>query len=418
LRLTLRRHWRLWVFVLVGWTLVGLTFTLNYYLFSDHYVAIFRQPPTLREMIVWELPYWFLWAALSPLIFRLTRRFPLERGRILPSALAHLAACVLLSLAHRAVYLLAGWLLHVAVYRQLASLSSVFNFLFFFNLPTGFMSYATVLLVAYSIDYYRRHQEEELKISRLEAALAQAQLETTQAQLQALKMQLQPHFLFNTLNSISTLLDDDTDAADQMLARLGDFLRLTLENSGAQEVTLQEELEFLRCYLEIERVRFQDRLDVRLRIAPDTLDARVPNLILQPLVENAIRHGIVARVGSGLIEINARRDAETLILRIKDNGPGLQTGDDPARSSRHGLGFALTRARLERMHGAHQRFRLADAPEGGLEVTIELPFITSHAVAPVASAPNVVAAATDGHDPSATNIHTAVRADEREEVSA
>src|SRR2546421_197058 len=207
------RHWRLWVSVLVGWTLVGVSFTLNYYLFSDHYVAIFRQPPTLREMLVWELPYWLLWAALSPLILRLVRRFPFERGRLVKSSLVH------------------------------------------------------------------------------------PQLEITQAQLQALKMQLQPHFLFNTLNSISTLLDEDVEAADEMLARLGDFLRLTLENTGAQEVTLQEELEFLRCYLEIERVRFQDRLTVELTIEPDTLDARVPNLILQPIVENAIRHGVVARAG-------------------------------------------------------------------------------------------------------------------------
>jgi two-component system LytT family sensor kinase len=428
-RSMLKSHWRLWIFVLVGWTLIGLTFTLNYYLFSDHYVAIFRQPPTLREMLVWELPYWFLWAALSPVVFRLTRRFPLERGRIMRNALAHLIACVALSLAHRAIYLLAGWLLHVAVYRQLASLSSVFNFLFFFNLQTGFMSYATILLVAYSIDYYRRHQEEELKISRLEAELAQAQLEMTQAQLQALKSQLQPHFLFNTLNSISTLLDDDTDAADEMLARLGDFLRLTLENSGAQEVSLQEELEFLRCYLEIERVRFQDRLVVRLDIAPDTLDALVPNLILQPLVENAIRHGIVARRGSGLIEINARRDGATLTLRVKDNGPGLQTRDDTAQGSRQGLGFALTRARLERMHGARQRFQLADAPEGGLEVTIELPFITSNAVAPVTVEPSIAASndrstamtaevSTDDHATAATSSRTSALTGEREEVSA
>jgi two-component system LytT family sensor kinase len=385
-RSLLRRHWRLWVCVLFGWTLVGLTFTLNYYLFSDHYVAIFRQPPTLREMLVWELPYWFLWAALSPVVFQLTRRFPLERGRLARHAFAHVLACVVLSLAHRAVYLLAGWLLHVAVYRQLASLSTVFNFLFFFNLQTGFMSYATILLVAYAIDYYRRHQQEELKISRLEAALAQAQLETTQAELQALKSQLQPHFLFNTLNSISTLLDDDKDAADRMLARLGDFLRLTLENSGAQEVTLREELEFLRCYLEIERVRFADRLAVSFEIAPDALDALVPNLLLQPLVENAIRHGIVARRGSGVIEIGARRDGESLCLRVRDNGPGLRARDEDAPGSRQGLGFALTRARLERMYGARQSFRLAEADGGGLEVTIELPFNASGTVAPYNSA--------------------------------
>ncbi|HEX8164086.1 MAG TPA: histidine kinase [Pyrinomonadaceae bacterium] len=387
-------HWRLWVLILTGWTLVGLTFTLNYYLFSDHYVAIFRQPPTLPQMLVWELPYWFLWALLSPLVFRLTRRFPFERGLFLRSSLVHLSACLALSLAHRAVYLLAGWLLHVAVYRQLASLSSVFNFLFFFNLPTGFMSYATVLLVSYALDYYRRHQQEELKISRLEAELARAQLEVTQAQLQSLRMQLQPHFLFNTLNSVSALLDEDPEAADEMLARLGDFLRLTLENSGAQEVTLQEELEFLRCYLEIERVRFQDRLDVSLEIAPGVLDARVPNLILQPLVENAIRHGIVQRVGSGRIEISASRDDRVLRLSVRDNGPGLRA--DAAPGSRHGLGFALTRARLERLYGARQSLRFTDAPGGGLEVTLELPFVAPDAAEPIIALSEGAAAESAG----------------------
>jgi two-component system LytT family sensor kinase len=429
-RSMLRAHWRLWVCVLFGWTLVGLTFTLNYYLFSDHYVAIFRQPPTLREMLVWELPYWFLWAALSPVVFQLTRRFPLERGRLARHAFAHVVACVVLSLAHRAVYLLAGWLLHVAVYRQLASLSTVFNFLFFFNLQTGFMSYATILLVAYAIDYYRRHQQEELKISRLEAALAQAQLETTQAQLQALKSQLQPHFLFNTLNSISTLLDDDKDAADRMLARLGDFLRLTLENSGAQEVTLREELEFLRCYLEIERVRFADRLAVNFEIESGALDALVPNLLLQPLVENAIRHGIVARRGSGVIGIGARLDGATLTLGVTDNGPGLRARGEDAPGSRQGLGFALTRARLERMYGARQRLRLAEADGGGLEVKIELPFTASR---PLASDDAAESAQVSTNDRGAADVRDAsaldsrgaaadgratIPADEHEEVSA
>lgn len=358
-----RSYWRLWICVLLGWTLLGLSFTLNYYLFAGHYVAIFKQQPALSEMLVWELPYWLLWALLTPLVFRLTRRFPLERGRLLSDASVHLAACLGLSLAHRAVYLVVGWGLHVAVYRRLASLSEVYERNFFFNLPNGFMSYATILLVGWAIEHYRRQ-------SVLEAQLAQAEL-------QALKMQLQPHFLFNTLNSISTLLDEDAEAADEMLARLGDFLRLTLESSGAQEVTLQEELELLRCYLEIERVRFQDRLEVALEVEPETLDARVPNLILQPIVENAIRHGIVARTGKGLIEIRASRADGRLRLQVRDNGPGLRPAGETAQGSRHGLGFALTRERLERLYDGGHSFHLADAPGGGLQVTLEIPFVVS-----------------------------------------
>ena len=326
-----------------------------------------KQPPTLRQMLIWELPYWFLWAALSPVVFWLTRRFPLDRRRLARNSLVHIAACLSLSLVHRAAYLAIGWVLHVAVYRQLASISEVFSFLLFFNLPTGFMSYGALLLVSYSIDYYRRYQDEELKIARLKTELAEAQLQTTQAQLQSLKMQLQPHFLFNTLNSISTLLEENPEAADEMLARLGDFLRLTLDNSGAQEVTLQEELEFLRCYLEIEQVRFQDRLTVQMEIDPETLEALVPNLILQPIVENAIRHGVIACAGKGRIEIRSARH------NVTDNGPGLPA-EKRANSDKRGLGFALTKERLERLYAGGEHFSLADAREGGLRVTMEIPF--------------------------------------------
>jgi two-component system, LytTR family, sensor kinase len=369
----LRRLSTFWILVLAVWMLIGLSFTLNYYFFAKHYVTIFQQPPTLGQMLVWEIPYWLLWAGLAPVVFLFTRRFPIDRDRWFRNSLLHIAGCVLLTIAHRAVYLVLGWLLHVAAYQNLTSIPQLYSSDILFNLPTGFMSYGTIFLVSYVIDYYRRHQEEELKISRLKAELAEAKLQVTEAQLQALKMQLHPHFLFNTLNSISALLDEDADAADQMLARLGDFLRLTLENSGAQEVTLQEELEFLRCYLEIERVRFHDRLTVNLQIEPETLDARVPNLILQPIVENAIRHGIVSRIAPGEIDVRARRNDGVLQLSVKDNGPGLSLNERGTRL-KEGLGLANTRARLEQLYPASHRFEISDAPEGGLQVTLEVPF--------------------------------------------
>ncbi len=159
-----------------------------------------------------------------------------------------------------------------------------------------------------------------------------------------------------------------------MLARLGDFLRMTLQNSGAQQVTLQEELEFLRCYLEIERVRFQDRLTVTMNIDAETLEARVPNLILQPIVENAIRHGIVSRIAPGQIEISAILTGDALQLRVKDNGPGLGSVDGGRAIVKEGLGLANTRARLGRMYGAAHKFEMSDVPEGGLQVTLTIPF--------------------------------------------
>jgi two-component system LytT family sensor kinase len=372
----LRRYTMLWVLVLAVWMLIGLSFTLNYYFFAAHYVSIFKQPPTLGQMLVWELPYWLLWAGLAPAIFLFTRRFPIDHERWFTNSLLHIVGCVVLSLTHRAIYLIIGWLLHVAAYRDITTIPDLYSSDILFNLPTGFMSYGTIFLVSYVIDYYRRHEEEELKISRLSTELAQTQLMVTEAQLQALKMQLHPHFLFNTLNSISALLDEDVDAAEQMLARLGDLLRLTIENSGAQQVTLQEELEFLRCYLEIEQVRFHDRLAVKMHIEPETLDARVPNLILQPIVENAVRHGIASRIAPGEIEIQASRAGGVLRLRVKDNGPGLRGGAGSGARTREGLGLANTRARLKQMYGAAHLFEMADAAEGGLQLTLEIPFET------------------------------------------
>jgi two-component system, LytTR family, sensor kinase len=375
----LRRYSTLSVLVLTVWMLIGLSFALNYYFFAQHYVTIFKESPTLGQMLVWELPYWLLWAGLAPVVFLLTHRFPIDRARWFSNSLLHIVACVALSIGHRAIYLIIGWVFHVAAYQDLTSIPQLYSSDILFNLPTGFMSYGTIFLVSYVIDYSRRHQEEELKISRLNAELAEARLQVTEAQLRALKMQMHPHFLFNTLNSISALLDEDADAADQMLARLGDFLRMTLENSGAQEVTLQEELEFLRCYLEIEHVRFHDRLTVHMLIEPETLDALVPNLILQPIVENAIRHGIVSRIAPGQIEISAKLTGGALQLRVKDNGPGLGSVEGGRAIVREGLGLANTRARLAQMYGSGHQFEMADAPEGGLQLTLTIPFECSGA---------------------------------------
>jgi two-component system, LytTR family, sensor kinase len=195
-------------------------------------------------------------------------------------------------------------------------------------------------------------------------------------------MQLHPHFLFNTLHSISALLKKDTDAARRMITRLGDFLRLTLENSGDQEVTLQQEMDFLRCYLEIERIRFQDRLVTRVAVEPQVLDAKVPNLILQPIVENAIRHGISPRSTPGLIEIEAKPRNGALRIQVRDNGPGLPEHRSSDTLFRKGLGLANTETRLERLYGTAHLFDLTNDPDGGLVVTLEIPFHKDGAVAP------------------------------------
>jgi sensor histidine kinase YesM len=366
-----------WLMAFAAWMIIGLSFTFNYYLFSGHYVEIFKKPPTFSEMMLWELPYWIIWAALAPVVFRLTRRFRLDRDNWHFSLLIHLSACVLISILHRAIYLILGWMLHVAAFRRVATISDLYSFLFFFNLPTGFMSYGTILLVSQVVDFYHSFQEKELKASQLKAELAEARLEAAQSQLQALRAQLHPHFLFNTLNSISALLEEDAEAADEMIARLGNFLRMTLDSSAAQQVTLAQELEFLGCYLDIERVRFQDRLSVAIDIEPQSLAARVPNLVLQPIVENAIRHAIAPRFAPGVIEIRARESDSRLLIQVKDDGPGLD------ENFREGIGLANTRARLERLYGQSHRFEMKNAAEGGLIVEVEIPFVTTEATATV-----------------------------------
>jgi LytS/YehU family sensor histidine kinase len=232
-------------------------------------------------------------------------------------------------------------------------------------LVTYLWIYGGILGVGQAVEYYRRFRERELRASRLEARLAQARLEV-------LKMQLHPHFLFNTLNTISALIHQDVELADRMVARLGDLLRATLENAGAQEVPLRKELEFIRPYLEIEQARLGDRLSVTTEVDADALDASVPYLLLQPLVENAVRHGIAPFTSHGRVEIRARRDNGELRVEICDNGPGLSS--DQQREFRSGVGVANVKARLEHLYGTAQHFEMANQPNGGLAVTVRVPY--------------------------------------------
>ncbi|MGI8742402.1 MAG: sensor histidine kinase [Bryobacteraceae bacterium] len=226
------------------------------------------------------------------------------------------------------------------------------------TLDTGIIVYFLIFLLDYAIDYYQRYQTE-----LIEAAQLQTQL--VQAQLQAFKMQLHPHFLFNTLHSISALVQEDPEGAERMIARLSDLLRLSLESTGLQEVPLRKELEFLHLYLEIERTRFEDRLQVRFEIEDEVMDARVPSLILQPIVENAIRHGLLDRTSDGQISIHAARQGSNLSLMVKDNGCGLPPDVIYRRS---GLGPATTRGRLERLYCNNQCLILRNVKSGGVEV--------------------------------------------------
>jgi sensor histidine kinase YesM len=220
----------------------------------------------------------------------------------------------------------------------------------------------------YAYDYYQRYREREIRAVELEGRLAQAEL-------QNLKMQMHPHFLFNTLHTISVLMMRDVNTANQTLIRLSDLLRVTLDSAGTQLVSLKQELDFLRGYLEIEQTRFQDRLTVEFDVPTNVLDMLVPNLILQPLVENAIRHGIAVRPGVGTIQISAGLQGDRLELKITDNGPGLTNVD--STSMKKGIGLTNTEARLRQLYGVAHSFELSRAQGGGLAVKITIPSKTN-----------------------------------------
>jgi two-component system LytT family sensor kinase len=352
------RWWLRWCFFFCVWTLLGVSFALSTYLGArQDNVQI-----SWKRVLSGYLADFYLWGMLSPLIFLLARRFEL-RKHFPRNVLIHLGASVVLSgFVISAASPLVWYLGYPNLARNptLAILwrNNAFSAYYFHQ---GLTIYWTTLVVAHALYYYRGLRKREAETARLTSQLAQAQL-------QALKMQIHPHFLFNTLNSIAALLHKDVEAADRMIARLGDFLRLTLKSSDAQTVDFEQELEFLKCYLDIEHIRFQDRLTVEMDIDPHALKATVPNLILQPIVENAVRHGVARQTSHGHITIRARREGERLIMTVADNGPGLK-----AQSNGSGIGISNTRARLEQFYGSDFSFQIANSIERGASVTLDVP---------------------------------------------
>lgn len=317
-------------------------------------------PLVLSELFWSALAECLIWASLTPGILWLARRFPLSKGQAWRSLALHAGACLVCAVVAALLSTLAAEVIRYEYPRPTITLNVLILF-FVAKLNNNIFFYAAIVAVAHVLNYYRQLRERELLASQLEAKLAQTQL-------QILKMQLQPHFLFNTLNAISALIHQDVELADRMIARLGDLLRTTLDSANQQEVPFRQELDFIQPYLEIEKARLGARLSVEMDIDPAVMDARVPNLLLQPLVENAIRHGVAATPGPGTIRIQASRENGFLRLAIRDSGPGMQA--TPAT----GIGLANTRARLERLYGADQRLDLTNGPQGGLQVDITIPF--------------------------------------------
>jgi two-component system LytT family sensor kinase len=353
----------LWALLAIA-TAFGVSSTAQAYLLA----RISGEPPEpmlLLNLTVLNLVYWYVPALLAPIIMTIAVTPEVRRKPWPVQAIMHLAGALVYSVIHTSIMQVAR---HVM--RQWGGHQPSVNWLQFAEreyltqLDWLLMSYLFLVGLAHALVYRRQAETRALNAAHLETRLIEAQL-------QALQRQLHPHFLFNTLNTISGLVRADPRAADLMIARLGDLLRMTLRSSGTQEVPLKEELEVLQKYVEIEQTRFGDRLRVSMDIEPDTLDALVPNLLLQPLVENAIRHGVVPKARPGWIRVNASRSGDELTLRVCDSGDGVPS--DRLAALNGGVGLSNTRARLEHLYRTAHCFVFTNEPVGFC-VTIQIPY--------------------------------------------
>lgn len=302
-----------------------------------------------------------MWALMAPLILRMHGLLPLKSGRWTGGIAFHFA----MSFVVMATYYLGRILAYVIFFGEpLEDFWSVASKGFFGRNIIDMAYYWAVLAFGHGVEIYRRYKNEELKAAQLEARLVETELK-------ALREQIRPHFLFNTLNTIAVLVREEKNHdAVNLIARLSSLLRMALDNRGVQEVTLRQEMDFLGHYLDIQRVRFSDRLRVDIEIEPAAWEARIPNLLLQPLVENAIVHGIAPKSGPGCVEVRGHVAAGQLHLEVRDDGPGLGDG---SKRAKEGVGLSNTRERLTKIYGAHGQLSLRSEPGRGVAVQIILP---------------------------------------------
>ncbi|MCI0415628.1 histidine kinase [bacterium] len=351
-----------WALYALLWLLLVVCFAFQGYLAY----ALRGNRPWWLGLIAWEGISWALWGILAPSIFSFVKRFPLVGKRKAHHLALYVLAAVLFSLLHLVLNVILDWLVLRIFAEPYGSFTEALQANFFSRITWRIFLFATIVVASHGWEAHLRYKKEEQRASDL-------QVQLVQAQLKALKMQVHPHFLFNTLHSLSELIHRDIRAADELVVRLGDFLRMTLQNSGENQVPLSKELEFLQCYLEIEKVRLQERLEVLFDVDSAALNVLVPNLLLQPIVENAIRHGIAPRSAPGKVEIKAVRVDSMLRIEVRDNGPGYPEWKGPESCFQKGLGLSNTRERLEKMYGANQYLRLENAPAGGFVVSMEIP---------------------------------------------
>jgi sensor histidine kinase YesM len=364
------RHKALQVIAIFGaWTTVSLISLTRHYMEES---GNGDTRPFWTVFAIW-LTCYYSWALLTPLLFRVAKRWPVMRSRWAANLVIHIP----ISFAFTAVSILLSHFFYcLLVHKPAADVDDYLRSLHFTAFLKHFPLYWSTIAAANGLSYFRALREKERLAAQLELERSQLETSLRQAQLDTLRMQLNPHFLFNTLQTISVLMMDDTASANRMLVRLSDLLRSTLRSSVSSLTQLRDELAFLRDYLEIEQIRFADRLQVKWNIEPETEQAMAPTLLLQPLVENSIRHGIARMATPGTITISSRILDGILHLSVADTGPGLT--QEQSRGIGHGIGLSNTRKRLKQLYPQHDMEVIA-GPSGGFEVRLTVPLVMARA---------------------------------------
>jgi hypothetical protein len=340
--------------VLILWTVVAVLSSAANLLFS----LPMEQPASPGLTVAFQLASWSPWAAVTPFVFWLTRRYPMPRYLAL-----HLAASLVIALLHLAFVAAVGRWIFVEASPE-ATWSYIFRMWLGTRLIISVMTYWLVTGAALSFDYYRQWRSQELRNTALAAELARAELAS-------LRMQLQPHFLFNALHAINVLIREDPAAAGRVVVGLGELLRASLSGTADQEVTLAEERALTERYLDIEAIRFQDRLTIELDMPAELDRARVPHFLLQPLVENAFKHGLSRSFEAAVLRLAARRDENRLVLEVANDGPA------PPAGAAEGVGLGATRRRLAHLYGDRAEFHLVPGADGrGAVARVILPLTT------------------------------------------
>ena len=345
------------------WSLITLCWVV-WGLFHASRLRIDIPGVTWGTALNYAFPDALVWALLTPVPVFLARRYPLRPGRFLSHGSRHLVMALVVGVVHSVgdtlLTLLQGWLAG-----EPSAFGDMFFHLFPYSIHINIVLYAAIVGIVQIQMRAERSRQQERQAVALRAQLSEARLE-------ALRMQLRPHFLFNVLNTISGLMGQDPKTGQKVVRQLGDLLRGSLDSRGRREILLREELEFVRAYLEIEQVRFGERLEIHIDVEDQALESRVPPFILQPIIENAVRHGIAPRPEGGRLQVTGTCHNGRLELQVRDNGPGLPSGPSGDENG-VGIGIANTRARLQELYGDRHEFRMEPVPEGGLQVTMVLP---------------------------------------------